>query len=866
MKKTKETKKNEGITLIALVITIIVLLILAGISIATLTNNNGVINQSQRAKIMTELSSVDEGIKLYETEKGMDKSGYQNVDDMILVTEGIAKSVEVEDTSRLVGVIQDLDTLKVNSSLGNNGKTVSEDTISNIYELDDAYVKDFTDGTLYYIKDKVLYSVKGNTSITEETKRDGRPYLDLSNNDADDASYSIIEANVSIGGIPELKSYEDFAREKLEGVDEAGLEKIFIDAENYYEDSYIDTPFTSVQEVFDWKYEKGWIKEKYTTLEEYRIARGESSIAELLINTRDVCPKEYAEYNTEYTEKYPNLVVNITTPDGNTSTINLIYRNYIEYPVTQNGIYEFSVEYNGQIVKKSIEINSIKNEEIEIAKDGENEYKIQTIEDLVAFSINTNRGYDYDGKTIKLANDLDFLDDACYKNPNDTEKFGDYNNDGKIEGIKKEVTTGTGFKPIGSKYISGIDLRYDFKGIFDGNNHEIKNLYINNPGTINIGLFGINYGEIRNMVISGKIEAKFNDTDYTYKQIGGMTGYNYGTIKNVKNQVEFAIENLNGYIGGIAGQNSDGIIENCGNIKDMNSVSVKQYGGVLGGICGYHNGKAEIKDCYNTGNINIVTCGHIGGIVGLSNTINAIINRCYNTGDINTTEYVGYLGGIRGNAPSSGIIVNSYNLGNITAAQVVGVGGIIGYQKYGVVGNCYNRGNVTFNGAFSNLSVGGIAGDQSSGCRISNCYNTGRVEVTASEPKTPGIGGISGIDYWALLKNVTNFGELVLNIQDQSHVGGVAGTSYTSGTNVLENAKYLENTWTRGAGNRQDSAGVLETCTLDYISEMLNVLNEEQLVLGDYTLPENVQFNKWKIVTGVNDGYPIFEWQGGTNE
>ena len=35
MKKTKEARRNKGITLIALVITIIVLLILAGISIAT---------------------------------------------------------------------------------------------------------------------------------------------------------------------------------------------------------------------------------------------------------------------------------------------------------------------------------------------------------------------------------------------------------------------------------------------------------------------------------------------------------------------------------------------------------------------------------------------------------------------------------------------------------------------------------------------------------------------------------------------------------------------------------------------------------------------------------------------------------------
>ncbi|MCI8636954.1 MAG: hypothetical protein HFJ36_03755, partial [Clostridia bacterium] len=40
-------KKEKGITLIALVITIIVLLILAGIAIATLTGENGILNKSE---------------------------------------------------------------------------------------------------------------------------------------------------------------------------------------------------------------------------------------------------------------------------------------------------------------------------------------------------------------------------------------------------------------------------------------------------------------------------------------------------------------------------------------------------------------------------------------------------------------------------------------------------------------------------------------------------------------------------------------------------------------------------------------------------------------------------------------------------
>ena len=68
MKNKKECKrisrKERGITLIALVITIIVLLILAGVSIATLTGQNGILTQAKNAKERTEDSQVEEEIKL----------------------------------------------------------------------------------------------------------------------------------------------------------------------------------------------------------------------------------------------------------------------------------------------------------------------------------------------------------------------------------------------------------------------------------------------------------------------------------------------------------------------------------------------------------------------------------------------------------------------------------------------------------------------------------------------------------------------------------------------------------------------------------------------------------------------------------
>ena len=46
--------KNRGITLVALVVTIIVLLILAGISISMLTGQNGIIKRAAEAKNQTE--------------------------------------------------------------------------------------------------------------------------------------------------------------------------------------------------------------------------------------------------------------------------------------------------------------------------------------------------------------------------------------------------------------------------------------------------------------------------------------------------------------------------------------------------------------------------------------------------------------------------------------------------------------------------------------------------------------------------------------------------------------------------------------------------------------------------------------------
>lgn len=65
MNNLKETIKNkQGITLISLVVTIVILLILAGVSIAMLVGDNGIINQASRAKEASKKAGIIEEIKI----------------------------------------------------------------------------------------------------------------------------------------------------------------------------------------------------------------------------------------------------------------------------------------------------------------------------------------------------------------------------------------------------------------------------------------------------------------------------------------------------------------------------------------------------------------------------------------------------------------------------------------------------------------------------------------------------------------------------------------------------------------------------------------------------------------------------------
>lgn len=138
MKNTKnnQLKASRGITLIALVITIIVLLILAGVTIATLTGNNGILIRAQEAKNKTEESKEDELKKLtaleaatnLENETIIDNSTGKDV--YVTIPAGFAISqVEGEQTVKDGLVVIDKDGnefvwIPVDGILGENEKTV----------------------------------------------------------------------------------------------------------------------------------------------------------------------------------------------------------------------------------------------------------------------------------------------------------------------------------------------------------------------------------------------------------------------------------------------------------------------------------------------------------------------------------------------------------------------------------------------------------------------------------------------------------------------------------------------------------------------------------------------------------------------
>ena len=85
----RKDSNNEGITLIALVVTIVVLLILAGVSLNLVLGNNGIITKAQDAKLMTRAGSAEDEVELWKSDNYIARTSNQATVDKETMLQGL---------------------------------------------------------------------------------------------------------------------------------------------------------------------------------------------------------------------------------------------------------------------------------------------------------------------------------------------------------------------------------------------------------------------------------------------------------------------------------------------------------------------------------------------------------------------------------------------------------------------------------------------------------------------------------------------------------------------------------------------------------------------------------------------------------
>jgi hypothetical protein len=216
---------------------------------------------------------------------------------------------------------------------------------------------------------------------------------------------------------------------------------------------------------------------------------------------------------------------------------------------------------------------------------------------------------DLDGSYI-LMNDLDST------SPGYTELASETANDGR------------GWEPIGTSD-SG------FTGSFDGQGHEIRDLFINRPDEDYIGLFGHitwvryidNVGVVENIGI-----AQADVTGSTL--VGALAGHNAGLVNN---------------------SYSSGSV--TGNER-------------VGGLVGWN--QATLSDSYS--GCSVTGSTRVGGLTGDNWYYRGIVSNSYSTGSATGSTRVGGLVGIN----YYGNITDSYSTGSVTGST--DVGGLVGYN------------------------------------------------------------------------------------------------------------------------------------------------------------------------------------------
>ena len=117
-------KKQKGITLIALVVTIVVLLILAGVTISLLLDENGIIAKSKDARIETRASQVEDEVGMWKQHNFINKESNQaqeSADTMLanLISRKLLTEDEIDRDQELITIKKKDGTIVKEISYGN---------------------------------------------------------------------------------------------------------------------------------------------------------------------------------------------------------------------------------------------------------------------------------------------------------------------------------------------------------------------------------------------------------------------------------------------------------------------------------------------------------------------------------------------------------------------------------------------------------------------------------------------------------------------------------------------------------------------------------------------------------------------------
>jgi len=295
-----------------------------------------------------------------------------------------------------------------------------------------------------------------------------------------------------------------------------------------------------------------------------------------------------------------------------------------------------------------------------------------------------------------------------------------------------------------------------FAGVFNGDGHSIRGLYINTDKRYQ-GLFGISTGTIQNLEIKNSY---LNGGEGT----GAIVGLNGGKILN--SRITNTEVKGKDKVGGIAGVcMTSAWLQNCFS-NETSVISGRDY---VGGLAGYVNNNSAIIQCENEaivsgknyigGNVGIIFYGsmvkdvsnrsncilgekYIGGIAGHSaaQLENCLSMNLDDTGYIKGKEYVG---GIVGLNYVMGDITSCVNKSKIIIEENNG-GGIAGLNNSSI-SNCYNNGNIDASSC-DGTKIGGICGQNISESFINTSYNIGKIDFKSEA------NGIVGIDFGTTTK------------------------------------------------------------------------------------------------------------------